>query len=297
MRTLVESLMDPDFDIDERVVLNDLAKETLSFDNNEMPNLSSKDGWVIFDCAPIGKEIFLITLEPFKKAGYNKFKFVNCKEIMLNLPDNHYYGEWDGVEIDAPDAKLIYNDIYELTLDRVTLNVNSVMFSVMDSSNAKIKLNRCKFDTALIQFQAITHLSISDTCKFTNCKLLYLGRVGGVIAKRAADLKMGSFTLTEYAFRDQVRNFINNDEEMYWDIDVMKTLKLNPSKWPDLGKIVIVPNGVPASSAPGLCLYTPRKAMLPLSNYRDCGDWAEFANNWKGRYVSKARTEMNGIKK
>lgn len=75
-------------------------------------------------------------------------------------------------------------------------------------------------------------------------------------------------------------------------LDAMKSLSLKENKWPGLGKIVIVPNGIPASSAPGLCLIHPRSGMIAISGCKN-NAFAEYENGWTGRFVSRASTELN----
>lgn len=298
MRTLAgifEGILDADYDVDDASVMGDVIKKSLTL--NDMPNIKTAGEWLEFDCSTCGKEISFKTLKPIINAGYSKYRFINCDRVELYNFDSVDGGEWSDIEIDAPQAPVYIAGNYgSVTLTNVKINAHCVKIDAEDSENMKIVMKKCKFDVAYIKFQAATQLSISDTCKFPNCKLLYIGRVGKSVANKAGKLKMGLFTLSEYGFKDQLKYFAVSDEQLpeYWDIDVMKTLSLKPNKWPDLGKIVIVPNGIPAVSAPGLCLYKPNKTMLPISN-RANKTTIEFKDGWYGTHVVKAKTELNCV--
>lgn len=292
-----EGLLDSDFDVDDNVIMTDLVKKATGISRDpEMPDTRVEGEWVIFDCARCNKDISLQTFDPFKQAGYSKYRFINCTDIDLAYFGKTIGSVWADIEIDAPESNvhLSYND-RALVLENVKLNSKSLYIEADDSEEMKITMKGCKFDVALIKMQAVTQLSISDTCKFTSCKALYLGRVGKSVARKAFNLLMGDIR-NGVSFKKEVQYWQVADETKYWDIDPMKTLSLKPNKWPDLGKIIIVPNDIPASSAPGICLYKPGKAMLPLSGSPN-GESVEFRDGWKGQHVKRARTELNCVTK
>ena len=292
-----EGLLDADFDTDDNVIIDELVKKAtnIKFDH-DMPDDRVEGEWVIFDCARCGKDICLLSFDPFKHAGYSKYRFINCTDIDLAYLGKTIGSVWTGIEIDAPESEVHFscND-RALVLENVKLNSKSLYIEADNSEEMKITMKGCKFDVAFIKIHAVTQLSISDTCKFTNCKALYLGRVGKSVARKAFNLLMGDIR-NGISFKEEVQYWRFADETKYWDIDVMKTLSLKDNKWPDLGKIVIVPNGIPANSAPGICLYKPGKTMLPLSGSPN-GESVEFKGGWKGQHVKRARTELNCVTK
>ena len=292
-----EGLLDADFDTDDNVIIDELVKKAtnIQFDH-DMPDTKVNGEWVIFDCAKCNREICIMTFDPFKQAGYSKYRFVNCIDLELAYLGKTIGSVWSDIEIDAPDAKVhfSYND-RTLTLTNIKLNAGTTYMEANDSSEMKITMKGCKFDTAFIKIHAVTQLSITDTCKFTNCKALYLGRVGKSVARKANELLLCDIRNGE-SFERQVKTFEPNDETLYWDIDVMKTLSLKTNKWPDLGKIVLVPNGIPAYCAPGIVLYNPGKSMVPVSD-RVNPFIAEFKNGWRGSLVTRARPELNCVTK
>lgn len=300
MRTLAsifEGILDADYDVDDAAIMGDVIKKSLTL--NDMPNTKTVGEWLEFDCSTCGKEISFKTLKPIINAGYSKYRFINCDRVELYNFDSVDGGEWSDIEIDAPQAPVYISGNYgSVTLTNVKINAKNIHIDAEDSENMKIVMKKCIFNAAYIKTQAVTQLSIADTCRFPKCKLLYLGRIGKSVANKAAKLKMGLFTLSEHGFKDQLKSFKVSDEQIpeYWDIDVMKTLGLKPNKWPGLGKIVIVPNGTPAVSAPGLCLYHPGKTMLPISN-RANKTTVEFKDGWHGTHVSRAKTELNSVTK
>ena len=295
--TLLEGILDADFDTDDNVIIDELVRKAtnIKFDH-DMPDTHVEGEWVIFDCAKCGKDICLLTFNPFKQAGYSRYRFVNCTDIELAYLGKTIGSVWSDIEIDAPDAAVhfSYND-RSIVLENVKLNSQSLYIEAENSEEMKITMKGCKFDTAFIKIHAVTQLSISDTCKFTNCKALYLGRVGKSVARKAGALEMCSVK-SGPGFEMEIQSWKPLNQEKYWDIDVMKTLSLKTNKWPALGKIVIVPNGIPANSAPGICLYRPGKAMLPVSGSPN-GETVEFKDGWKGQHVKRTRTELNCITK
>lgn len=296
---LFEGLLDADYDTDDNVIIDALVKKATNIQfEHEMPDARVEGEWVIFDCAKCGKDLCILTFDPFKQAGYSKYRFVNCVDLDLAYLGKTIGSVWTDIEIEAAEAVAHFscND-RALVLENVKLNAKSLHIEADDSSEMKITMKGCKFDVAFIKTQAVTQLSISDTCKFVNCKALYLGRVGKSVARKAGALEMCSVN-SGPGFEKEIQswNFHQIDAEKYWDIDVMKTLSLKPNKWPDLGKIIIVPNGISAASAPGICLYKPGKAMMPISGSPN-GEIVEFKDGWKGCHVKRARTELNCIAK
>ena len=296
---ILEGILDADFDTDDNVIIDELVKKAtnIKFDH-DMPDTKVEGEWVIFDCARCGKDICLLSFDPFKQAGYSKYRFINCTDIDLAYLGKTIGSVWSDIEIEAPESEVHFscND-GAIVLENVRLNSKTLYIEADDSENMKITMKGCKFDTAFIKIHAVTQLSIAETCKFTHCKALYLGRVGKSVARKAGALEMCSVK-SGPGFEKEIQswNFHPIDAEKYWDIDVMKTLSLKPNKWPDLGKIVIVPNGIPANSAPGICLYKPGKAMLPISGSPN-GETVEFKDGWKGQHVKRARTELNCVTK
>lgn len=295
---LFEGLLDTDYDIDDDAIMDDVLKKAIGSNGSYWPTVKTNGEWIEFDCSTNDREIWFKTIDPIIKAGYSKFKFINCDRVELvdyYAPNGTSYSD---IEIDAPESPIFISDNERsLTLTNVKINAKNIKIDGTDSTEMKITMKGCKFDVAYIKFQAVTQLSISDTCKFTNCKLLYLGRVGKSVANKANKLNMGSLT-SGTTFENQIKTFEVPDNLLpeYWDIDVMKTLSLKANKWPDLGKIVIVPNGIPAVSAPGLCLYKSNKGMIPVSK-RTNRTTIEFKDGWYGTHVSRAKTELNCVTK
>ena len=297
LQQTLEGLLDSDFDLDDNVIIDDLVRKATNIKyDHDMPDTSVDGEWVVFDCVKCRKDLCVMTFDPFKQAGYSKYRFVNCTDLDLAYLGKTIGSVWSDIEIDAPEADVhfSYND-RAIVLENVKLNAKAVYVDADDSENMKITMKGCKFDVAFIKVHAVTQLSVASTCKFTNCKVLYLGRVGKSVARKANELLLCDIRNGE-SFSRQVKTFEPNDETLYWDIDPMRTLSLKTDKWPDLGKIVLVPNGISAASAPGIVLYHPGKAMLPLS-HRTNTFIAEFKGGWKGSLVSRARTELNGIVK
>lgn len=295
LASLFEGILDADYDINDGAILDDVIKKAMDTKyDHELPGVTAEGEWLVFDCAKIHNDIFFVTFEPIRKAGYTKYRFVNCTSIDLY---KRYAGtdHWNGVEIDAPDSELLFSNNDSLTLGRFTANVKNVYIDANDSDNMKIVMKNCKFDAAYIRTQAVTQLSIADTCKFIHTKLLYLGRAGKSVARKALNLAL-SDVRNGNSFNREAPDFMPRDDTMYWDIDVMKVLSLQANKWPDLGKIVIVPNGIPATSAPGICLYRPNKAMYPISK-RYNPFIAEYKNGWHGSHIARAKTELNCVTK
>lgn len=292
----LESLLDSDFDIDDSVILIEPLKKATGYKHDhEMPEVSLDGEWMVIDCASRGKDCVIMSVEPLQHAGYSKYRFVNCTEVEFYNTSGETM--WSGFEIDAPEAEIQF-DGNDKRLDLVDLKINArtIYIDADDSENMKISMKKCKFTCKGIHCQVVTQLSIADTCKFDGVKGLYLGRIGKSVVRKANELMMGDFKYGT-KFAAQVESMIIPDAiiQQQWDIDVMKTLGLNDKKWPDLGKIVLVPNGIPASSAPGLVLYNIRKAILPCGRSKSPA-MAEFKNGWNGSFVSRARTELNTFK-
>lgn len=294
---LFEGLLDSDYDVDDAAVLVNIIKQAFSshFEHN-MPIIKTNGEWLEFDCSSCGNEIWFNTLDPIVKAGYSKFRFTNCNQVDMYNANAHTGTTWTDIEIDAPQSDILLsgND-KALSITNVKINAQGIRIDAEDSTEMKITMKGCKFDVAYIKFQAVTQLSISDTCKFTNCKLLYLGRIGKSVSRKANNLMLSDIR-DGNSFSREAKSFEPLDETLYWDIDVMKTLSLKTNKWPDLGKIVLVPNGIPATTAPGICLYKPNTTMIPVSKHL-CPFIAEYKNGWHGVHIARAKTELNCVTK
>lgn len=298
MRNLVnclEGILDADFDIDDSAILSEIIKKATGYKyEHELPTATIDGEWLVFDCSNRHRDIFIGSLVPLKQAGYSKYRFVNCSCVEFYYLYDGNSPSWSDFEVDAPESTVFFNgNTRSVSLTNIKINAHAVHIDADDSENMKIFMNGCKFDIAKFHVDAVTQLTISNTCKFTHCKLLYLGRIGKSVARKAFNLLMGDIRDGE-AFKREVKYWQYADETKYWDIDPMKTLSLRANKWPDLGKIVLVPNGIPASTAPGICIYKPGKTMLPISKNPN-GDVTEFKDGWKGQHVSTARTELNCV--
>ena len=295
MRSLIdcfEGILDADFDINDDAILPVLVKKAtgIQFDH-ELPGIKTNGEWLIFDCANRHKDIFIGSLVPLINAGYTKYRFINCENVELyHLYDGTNTNSWSGFEIDAPNAIVCFSgNTHRLELADIKINSHAIYIEANEAGDTKVIMNHCKFDIAEIIFQAVSQLSIASTCKFIHCKLLYLGGISGSVARKALGLLMGD-VCSGQSFQKEIKRWQCADETKYWDIDVMKTLSLKADKWPDLGKIVLVPNGILASTAPGICLYKLSKSMLPASLSSN-GEIVEFMDGWSGQHVKSATME------
>lgn len=286
-----ESLLDADYDIDDSVILTDLVKKATGCRDHEMPDAKIDGEWIVFDCTK-WKVISFQSFAPFKAVGYKKFRFISCKEIIIFSLDDSA-DPWSDIEIDAPGARVEFHGTSApLKLTNIILNSRTVYIRPSDSVDAKVVMKGCKFDTAMIDFYTIDQLSIADTCKFTHCKLLFFGEVGKSVARKASNLLMGDISNGQ-SFKKEMMTWKCADKTKYWDIDVMKTLGLKANKWPDLGKIVIVPV---QDIWAGICLYKLSKGAMPASGSPN-GEIVEYKDGWRGQHVRYVDMEKNCVAK
>lgn len=293
-----ESLLDVDFDTNDNDVFMDLVMKATGCPDHETFDAKIDGEWIVFDCTK-WKVISIQSFAPLKAAGYTKYRFVNCRQVVI-FPTDDRIDSWSDLEIDAPEAKVIfYGDTAVMGFTNIKINSRDICISPKENMDVEVVMKNCKFDIAMFVLASVAQLTIASTCKFTHCKLLFLGNVSKSIARKASGLLMCD-TTNGRSFGKEVKTWKCTDKATYLGIDVMKTLGLKSKTWPDLGKIIIAPINVPISGEPGICLYKLDKAMLPISQGISKGpnnETAEFKDGWSGQHVKYAYAEMTGVTK
>lgn len=305
LASIVESLLDVDFDIDNRIVLDTALRDCLdrSSDADGVIIKTSGDR-VIFEADSSSvrwRYIEFHTFEPLIKLGYSKFKFEGYSRVQLTPNEAGKVSEWSNIEVDAGDdtmilfpariERLVKNGpaicATGLKMDNVRLKCKSIWLSTYFSKHYTIKFNGCTFNCDRIVLGECDELSISDSCKFPDTKLLHFNGMGPNLYNRADKLGMG--LLSEgYEFDKYCKNLLKEyprGKVIEEDLNIFEVLGLKQSAWPIVERILLEPGGAALYGGIGVQLYNSNK--IKREPKRDRRTWvlAKYQGGWVGVHM------------
>lgn len=282
MKTL-ESLLSTDFDINDGAVMPSAVIKMV------FPDIADNE----YDIDIQGSTLTIkLTRSQVNIMSLDPIRQYNIKQINILCPSAERVNMWDAEELKNVsiecDCCLKMADLNYVDWDYVNIKAKYISIGADDVTCLSVHMKHTKIksttDWGELLMYAVDSLSIDVTCKFE--KIRYLGILGSYRIISAQVNMLGGRDIPKVNPEDP------KDISPFWDIDVWKTLRLNPKKWPDLGKICISKSSkiciskssANSTSSPSLLLWKPSKAILPMTNRRPYPN-VEYKDGWNGTVI------------
>lgn len=281
MKTL-ESLLSTDFDINDGAVMPSAVIKMV------FPGIADNE----YDIDIQGSTLTIkLTRTQISIMSLDPIRQYNIKQINILCPSAEWVDMWDAEELKNVsiecDCSLRMADLDYVDWDYVNIKAKYISLGASNEVCLSVHMKHTKIKSTIdcgeLLMWSVDSLSIDATCKFE--KIRYLGILGSYRIISAQMNMLGGRNIPKVNPEDP------KDISPFWDIDVWKTLRLNPKKWPDLGKICICKSTYGYNS---LLLWKPSKAILPMTNRRPYPN-VEYKGGWNGTVIDGYRSEFPTI--